>query len=66
MASIDEILNFVVPAVLILIAAGFLYTKFIGPWVVPMLAKLWGWISGSSEEIHISKRKEISYGGETW
>ena len=62
MASIDEILNFVVPAVLILIAAGFLYIKFIGPWVVPMFAKLWEWISGSQDEVRINRRKEIVYG----
>jgi hypothetical protein len=60
LADFDSVMNFLVPAVLLLIAAGFIYIKFISPWVVPMLSRLWEWVkgSGSSER---SIRKEISF-----
>jgi len=61
MATIDSILNFAIPVLLILIALGFVYTKFLEPWVFPALGKLWEWMRGSNAEPSGAKR-EISYG----
>jgi hypothetical protein len=62
MTSLEEILNWGIPTLLILIAVGFIYTKFIGPWVMPMLAKIWDSINGTNQESSNNPRmKEISY-----
>lgn len=62
MATLDSILNFAIPAILILIAVGFVYTKFIQPWVVPHLIKLWEKIreSGNNPQTE-NTRREIVY-----
>lgn len=63
MATLDEILNFGVPALLIIIVLGFLWVKFIEPWVVPMISKLWEKINEKREERTHEKHygKEIQY-----
>lgn len=59
MATLDEILNIGVPALLILIILGFLYVKILEPYVVPMFAKLWARITEKREE-----KETIRYGKE--
>ena len=62
MATLDSILNWLVPTILILVVVGFVYTKFISPWVVPHLIRLWEWAKGSSQqESQGIKNKEIVY-----
>jgi hypothetical protein len=62
MAYLDSILNFGIPAILILITLGFLYTKVIQPWVLPLLAKLWEWMKGNKEEgSPATTKREIIY-----
>ena len=61
MASLDEVLNFLVPAVLVLIAGGFIYTKFVSPWIIPHAKKLWEWLQG--EEQQTTKNRVIVYDG---
>jgi len=60
MGSLDSILNFVIPALLVVIAVGFVYVKFIGPWILPQLKKFWIWLQESSQQQDTTK-KEISY-----
>jgi hypothetical protein len=57
--NLDSLLNFLVPAILLLIALGFVYTKFIQPWVVPHLIKFWEWMQGKSTED--TTKKEIVF-----
>jgi hypothetical protein len=59
MPTIDEILNFGIPFLLLLIAFGFIYTKFLSPWVVPWLVKFVEWLKGTN--IESSNKKEITY-----
>lgn len=59
MATLDSILNFAIPALLILIALGFIYTKFIKPWVVPHLIRLWEYLNDSQS--HTTHVKEVTY-----
>jgi len=58
--ALDSILNFAIPALLIVIAFGFVYVKFIGPYVVPWLVQLWEWLKGK-ETTTTSGKKEIIY-----
>jgi hypothetical protein len=44
MPTLDQILNFGIPALLIIITLGFLWVKFIEPWCLPMLSKFWEWL----------------------
>jgi uncharacterized membrane protein len=57
--QLDAILNFAIPALLILIALGFVYTKFIKPWIVPHLIKFWEYLNDSQS--HTTHVKEIAY-----
>ena len=59
MATLDSILNFAIPALLILVAFGFVYVKFLDPWVVPLLRKFWDWLNIQSENKKFNK--EIVY-----
>jgi hypothetical protein len=62
MANLDQIMNWGIPTLLLLIAIGFIWTKFLQPWVFPMFAKMWEWIKNSQEPTHnTSNRKEIAY-----
>jgi uncharacterized membrane protein len=57
--QLDAILNFAIPALLIVIALGFVYTKFLKPWVVPYLIKFWEYLNDTQQNTtHV---KEISY-----
>lgn len=58
----EEVMNIGIPALLIIIVLGFLWIKFLEPWVFPMLSKLWLWISGAAKTEDVPIRKEISYG----
>jgi len=59
MATLDSILNFLIPLLLMLIAFGFVYTKFLKPWVVPHLIKLWEYSQGTHQNNNIAR--EITY-----
>lgn len=61
MVNFDEILNVGIPILLILIAVGFVYTKFLGPWLVPHLKNLWIWMNGQTLPTLGSNKKEIVY-----
>ena len=49
MANLDEILNFAIPALLIIVVCAFIYTKFLKPWLLPHLVNLWEWITKPRE-----------------
>ena len=62
MASLDEILNFAVPAILILIVLGFVYTKFLEPMIIPWLKRMWEKTNTPTQEGGSSfRKKEIVY-----
>ena len=66
MASIDEVLNFAVPAILLLIAFGFIYTKFLKPWVIPWLKEMWDKLNEPNQNVSRDShsrfsKKEIAY-----
>jgi hypothetical protein len=61
MTTFDTIMNIAVPTILILIAFGFVYMKFLRPFVMPWLIKLWLWITGQNQESTINHKKEIIY-----
>ena len=50
MSALDDILNVGVPILLIVIVLGFLWVKFIEPWVVPMVARLWEKMKGDGTQ----------------
>ena len=59
MTTLDSILDFVIPFVLILLFIGFIYTKFLDPWLMPHLKRLIAYLRGEGkEEIKV---KEIIY-----
>lgn len=58
--DIDTILNWAIPALLILIVAGWLYTKLLLPWVVPHIVNAWNRMRDKQEEAQ-STGKEIVY-----
>jgi hypothetical protein len=57
--NLDEILNFAIPALLLIIAFGFCYTKFIQPWIVPHLIKFWEYLNNTQATNH--SVKEVTY-----
>jgi len=59
--TLDQIMNIVIPALLIIVVIGFVWTKFIEPWVLPMLIKLWDKMKGDPDKEHITHIKEITY-----
>lgn len=59
MASLDSVLNFVIPAILIVIALGFIWTKFIEPWVLPHAKRFWEYLQGQNSKI--TRQKEVVY-----
>jgi len=59
MATLDSILNFLIPLLLMLIAFGFVYTKFLQPWVVPHLIKFWEYLQGPAHQNNAAR--EITY-----
>lgn len=61
MASMAEVLNVGIPLLLLIIALGFIYTKFVDPWVVPMLKKFWEWLMVQNTSTNQPKGKEIAY-----
>lgn len=63
MAGLNETLNWLIPTVLLLVAGGFVYTKFFQPFVLPMLSGVWEWISSKSDSSpKVSKgKREISF-----
>lgn len=60
MGAFDDVLNIGIPALLIIITLGFLWVKFIEPWVLPMLARMWGKITESTDNPS-PRGKEIVY-----
>ena len=62
--NLEDILNFAIPTLLLLIALGFVYVKFLSPWVIPMLSRLWEWAKGTTANRTEGefRRREISYG----
>jgi hypothetical protein len=61
MGTVDSVLNFAVPAILILIVISFAWSKIIDPLLMPSLRKLWAYMNGEGEQSkHV---KEIVYDG---
>lgn len=56
--TIDSILNWAVPILLLLIAFGFVYIKFLQPYVIPLFIKLGENLKGNEKN---SLKKEIIY-----
>ena len=62
MVTLDSALNFIIPALLVIIAVGFVYVKMINPWIVPHLIKLYGWIQNDNPDVlNQPIRREITY-----
>ena len=61
MATIAEVLNVAIPLLLLAIAMGFIWTKFIDPWVMPMMKKFWEWLTIQNTPSNQPKGKEINY-----
>ena len=57
-STLDSILNVLIPTLLILVVGGFAWIKFIEPWGLPLLKKMWGGISGANL---VSKQRTIEY-----
>ena len=57
--TLDSILNAAVPILLICIAAGWVYIKFLGPHFVPWIKKAWEKYNENPQQIH--KQREIMY-----
>ena len=58
--TIDAVLNFTVPALIILIVISFVYSKIFEPLLMPHLRKAWEYMRGENDN---SKYKEIIYDG---
>lgn len=58
----DEFLSWAIPALLIIITAGFLYVKVIKPLLVPHIITFWNWLTKKNEESQeASVQKVITY-----
>ena len=60
--NLDEALNVGIPILLILITLGFVYTKFLEPWVTPHILKLWNKMKEKTSEELPQRGQEIVYG----
>ena len=58
MASLDEILNVGIPALLIIVALGFIWTKMLEPWAWPIIQKAWASIKEKQE----TQDGKVTYG----
>ena len=56
-STFDSILNILIPALLIIVVVGFIWIKFLEPWGMPLLKKMWASMSGAS----LGKKREIEY-----
>ena len=61
MGALDSTLGWLIPALLIVVAVGFIYTKFINPWVVPHLIRFWHWLQGRQQEGDVTRTREITF-----
>ena len=59
MPTLDSILNFAIPTLLILIAIGFVYIKFLSP-LTPQIKKILEWLQGNSQTQE-HRMREITY-----
>lgn len=57
--TFSQVLSWGIPALLLIIAVGFIYVKFIGPYVVPLLKRLIDWGKGQQEEN--TAQKELTF-----
>jgi len=62
MTTIDSVLNYGIPILLIIIVLGFIWIKFIQPYVLPMLQNLFEWMKGKNENKQTKYSREIIYG----
>lgn len=60
MATFDSVLQWLIPALLVVIIAGFAWVKFIQPFVVPMFIKMYNYFKGKPHE-ESNKSKEIVF-----
>lgn len=58
MGTIDSVLNFAIPALLVLIVVSFAWSKIIDPLLMPSITKLWDYLNGEADK---SRYKEIVY-----
>ena len=58
----EEALDWGIPALLIIVTLGFIYTKFFEPYVTSLLKKLWEWFKAQNNPEASQKGKEIVYG----
>lgn len=56
--TIDAVLNFTIPSLIVLIVVSFVWSKIIDPLLMPSIRKLWDYINGENEN---SKYREIVY-----
>lgn len=62
MVTFDEVMNWLMPILVILVVIGFLWIKTpLGSLLGPKLAEFGLWIKGESQNIHIKRDKVISY-----
>jgi hypothetical protein len=61
MTSFDSVLGWLIPTLLIVVSVGFVWMKFIQPFVMPLFQKMINYFRGKSEEETQQKVKEITY-----
>ena len=59
--TLSQTLGWAIPTLLIVIALGFIYVKFLKPWVMPMLKNLWGWTTKQRETSQHHGPREVSF-----
>ena len=57
----DQVLNYGIPILLIVVVLGFLWTKFLKVYVAPFLGDMWDKLKGSNIKNPLKTTKEISY-----
>ena len=60
-SSFDSVLNWLIPALLILVVVWFIWSKFLQPTLWPAIVKLWNKLFGEKREDTGGKNKEITF-----
>lgn len=59
--TFDSIMGWAIPALLIIVAIGFVYVKFIKPWFIPLIKDAWDWINGNTSADNHHAEKQVTY-----
>jgi len=56
--TLDSILNIAIPILLVLVVGGFVWIRFVEPWGMPLLRKMWAGMTGANL---VKKNRVIEY-----